>query len=275
MPPRRNKHLLRELAGLPWWVSVIVALVVFAAIRWLLPAVAGSNVILRGMGEAMRDKAWMFAMPFVVVAGVAAVNAWHRRRLFDDQTGGESPRAMTWQNFERLVGETYRRQGYIVDEVGGSAPDGGIDLVLHRGGGKTVVQCKRWKSRQVGVTSIREFFGVTVAENAERGIFVTSGTFTPDAVEFARGKPLELIDGARLAGLIEGLQSGATTAKPASEVPLGQSKPKGNAAPACPRCGGDMVRRLAKRGASAGGEFWGCLGYPKCSGTRDIEARAG
>ena len=36
------------------------------------------------------------------------------------------------------------------------------------------MQCKRWKSTQVGVTLIREFFGVTVAEKAERGIFVTS-----------------------------------------------------------------------------------------------------
>jgi hypothetical protein len=39
-----------------------------------------------------------------------------------------------------------------------------VDLVLHKGGGKVVVQCKRWKSAQVGVAMIREFFGVTVAE---------------------------------------------------------------------------------------------------------------
>jgi len=77
--------------------------------------------------------------------------------------------------------------------VGGPAPDGGVDLMLDRQGSRVVVQCKRWKSAQVGVTLIREFFGVTVAEKAERGIFVTTGTFTPDAVEFARGKPIELV----------------------------------------------------------------------------------
>jgi restriction system protein len=90
-------------------------------------------------------------------------------------------------------------QGYVVEEVGGAAPDGGIDLVLHRQGGKVIVQCKRWRNAQVGVSLIREFYGVTVAENVERGVFVTTGVSTPDATEFARGKPLELVDGAQLA----------------------------------------------------------------------------
>jgi len=213
------------------------------------------------LGEALRDKAWMFALPFVVVAGVAAINAWYRRRLLNTQSGFESLRAMSWQDFERLVGEAYRRQGYAVEEVGGSAPDGGFDLVLHRQGGKFVVQCKRWRSAQVDVTLIREFFGVMVAENAARGIFVSTSRFSPDAVEFARGKPLDLVDGARLADLIKGLQRGATSPTEAT-------------APTCPKCGGGMARRVARRGSSVGHEFWGCKRYPQCSGTRDTEMGA-
>ncbi len=38
----------------------------------------------------------------------------------------------------------------------------------------------------------------------------------------------------------------------------------------CPLCTKPMVRRIAKRGANAGGEFWGCTGYPACRGTRPI-----
>jgi restriction system protein len=194
MPPRRKKHLLHELAGLPWWASVIVAVVVYAAIRWLLPALGGSNNVLRALGEALRDKAWMFAAPFVVVAGVAAWNSRFRRRLLDTQSGVESLRALTWQNFERLVGEACRRQGFLVEEVGGSAPDGGVDLVLHRQGRKVLVQCKRWRSAQVGVALVRAFFGVIVAEKAERGIFVTTGTFTHDAAEQASMVPHRYLD---------------------------------------------------------------------------------
>jgi hypothetical protein len=39
---------------------------------------------------------------------------------------------------------------------------------------------------------------------------------------------------------------------------------------ACPSCGGRMLRRTARRGANAGGAFWGCARYPDCKGTRDI-----
>lgn len=48
----------------------------------------------------------------------------------------------------------------MVEEGGGSAPQSGVDLVLHRQGGKVAVQCKHWRSTQVGVALIREFLGV-------------------------------------------------------------------------------------------------------------------
>ena len=255
--PRRQKHLLYELAALPWWAGVAFAVVVYAAIRWFLPAIGQSNRFLHPLSGALADKAWWFAAPFLGAAVASLVASWYRKRLLEKQTGLETLRALSWQDFERLVGEAYRRQGYVIEEIGGSMPDGGIDLLLHRQGSKVVVQCKRWKSAQVGVSLIREFYGVTVAEKAERGIFVTTGTFTPDALEFAHGKPIELVDGTRLAALVAGLKPG----KPVATVA---------ATPSCPKCGGEMVQRVAKRGANAGRGFWGCRQYPSCSGVRNI-----
>jgi hypothetical protein len=42
------------------------------------------------------------------------------------------------------------------------------------------------------------------------------------------------------------------------------------AAPSCPACGGTMVNRTARRGASPGSRFWGCASYPACEGTRSV-----
>src|SRR4029450_7889695 len=103
----------------------------------------------------------------------------------------ETLRALSWQDFERMVGEAYRRQGYVVEELGGSAPDGGVDLYIFNGGQKTVVQCKRWRTLQVGVPLVRELYGVVTAERAANGIPVPPGTFTEDAKAFVRGLPLE------------------------------------------------------------------------------------
>jgi restriction system protein len=254
---RRSKHLLHELIQLPWWASLVVAGLVYIGIRWLLPAFGSSNQFLRPLAASLQSSAVWFAFPFLVTAVLAAAGSYYRRRLLEGQSGLETLRALSWQDFERLVGEAYRRRGYTVEEIGGSAPDGGVDLTLYAGGRKTVVQCKRWRTTQIGVSLIRELYGVMVAEKAERGIFVTTGTFTPDAMTFARSKPLELVDGRALAKLVEGVQTSKTSP---------QHKP---ATPACPKCGGEMVQRVAKRGANAGKSFWGCLRYPTCTGVRN------
>ena len=56
-----------------------------------------------------------------------------------------------------------------------------------------LVQCKHWKARQVGVATMRELFGVMTAEGAVGGFVVSSGTFTADAEEFARGHGIGLV----------------------------------------------------------------------------------
>lgn len=72
----------------------------------------------------------------------------------------------------------------------------------------------------------------------------------------------------------------ATVSKPASPrstigsrwTPPGQATRMPTAAsalaPSCPKCGGQMVKRTARRGANAGGTFWGCSRFPNCRGTR-------
>jgi restriction system protein len=133
-----------------------------------------------------------------------------------------------------------------------------VDLLLYSGGRKTVVQCKRWRTSQVGVSPVRELYGVMVAEVAARAIFVTAGSYTPDAIAFARGKPIELVDGSALSTLVDGVQP---SRPPRTVIEA--------SVPACPRCGGGMVQRVAKRGTNAGKFFWGCGRYPECRGVRD------
>jgi restriction system protein len=260
--PRRKKRFFEELIELPWWASLVVAGIVFFAIRWLLPAFAGTNIVLRSLAVAIQPFAWFFTLLFLITAALAALRTYRRRELLDSQRGLETLRALSWQDFERLVGEAYRRRGYAIEEFGGSAPDGGVDLLLYSAGRKTVVQCKRWRTNQVPVSLVRELYGVMVAEKAERAIFVTTGTYTSEALAFATGKPLELVDGTALARLVEGiLKPTPHGLKPTSQTPMPTV--------GCPKCGGEMVRRVAKRGANAGKAFWGCRRYPQCHGVRD------
>lgn len=109
------------------------------------------------------------------------------------------------------------------------------------------------------------------AKGATGGFVVTSGRFTDEAINFASGRNVTLVDGPKLHGLLRQAQAGANRSpaqKPA--VPVAHAPSPSALALACPLCAKPMVRRTAKRGANAGNEFWGCTGYPNCRGTRPI-----
>jgi restriction system protein len=266
----RNTHPFVELAGLPWWITIVVAALVFAALRWLAPALAGSRPLLAPLANGLAANAWWIAAIFLLPAPVAIFNIRRRRRLVDGRSGIDSMLGLSWQEFEQLVGEAYRRQGYRVTERGGGGADGGIDLQLRTKDKTLVVQCKRWKTRTVGVELVRELYGAMTGEEAHGAIFVTSGSYTPDAIDFARDKPIKLMEGHELVRLLRGVQakerasSGVAPAR-AAEAPVITTA---EGPMTCPRCGSAMVKRIAKQGAGAGSAFWGCSRFPDCRGIR-------
>ncbi len=277
------------VAMLPWWAGVALALVSYL----LLHSAASQPVVAATqpgqMGGMLVHTLWktaasfgQYILPVICLAG-AGMSAWQRKRrqaLVADvaqSMASDALDGMSWQEFEMLVGEGFRLQGYQVMETGGGGADGGVDLVLSRpgknGGEKFLVQCKRWRALKVGVDVVRELYGVMAARGATGGFVVTSGRFTEEAVKFAEGRNVKLVDGPKLHGLIRQAKA-PTTQAPArtTAAPATQRSPTLAAAPAstCPLCDKPMVRRTAKWGANAGREFWGCAGYPACRGTRPI-----
>jgi restriction system protein len=69
-------------------------------------------------------------------------------------------------------------------------------------GGKVVIQAKRY-TNTVGVSAVRDLFGTVMNEGAMKGILVTTSDYGPDAYEFAKGKPLTLLNGSNLLFLLE------------------------------------------------------------------------
>jgi restriction system protein len=97
--------------------------------------------------------------------------------------------------------------------------------------------------------------------HAERSGFVAVGRYTADALQFGAQVGMTLVDGDELLRIIATGLDGA---------PLELPRPAASATPACPECGSAMVRRMARRGPNAGGEFWGCSTFPTCRGTVPI-----
>ena len=244
-----------------------------AAITAVQPGQIG-NLVAQAIITAFASVG-QYLVPFIGLVG--AIISFLRRKqrvaLVTDVAQAQSTQAldgMLWREFEMLVGEAFRLQGYSVTETGGGGADGGIDLVLVKGSEKFLVQCKQWKAYKVGVDVVRELYGVMAAKGATGGFVVTSGRFTDDASKFAAGRNVRLIDGPRLFALIK--QARQSTRMADQQVGSMQRTAPLKAAiePSCPQCAARMVKRVARKGSHAGGEFWGCSTFPSCRGVRQL-----
>jgi restriction system protein len=272
------EDLIDVVGKLPWQAGCILALLSYL----ILHLVAGIKLDNPGglgqMGNFVVKQLFItlamfgqFVLPvaFLLGALVSFINAKKREKLYT--AVARSPEAdalfaMSWQEFEMLMEEYFRRRGYAAVRTGGNGPDGGIDIVLNKDNETWLVQCKQWKAQRLGVQAVRELHGVMAARRAVGGFMVCAGNFTGEAKEFAQHVNIRLFDGAMLHRMIR-------EAKEPSPQPAAASvAAKTVAEPSCPRCGSGMVRRVARQGANTGREFWGCSTYPRCNGISAIQA---
>lgn len=122
---------------------------------------------------------------------------------------GDNLAMMDWEDFEHLIRELFEKefgQAGAEVKVTRASRDAGVDAVIldpdPLRGGKIVIQAKRY-ANTVGVSAVRDLYGTLMNEGAIKGILVTTSNYGPDAYEFAKGKPLTLLDGANLLHLLE------------------------------------------------------------------------
>jgi len=274
----RKKSIFEDLvelaALLPWWLSLILAAVFYAVLHHFaiadVPIITGPKQIGQMVtGQMMKTLAiigqYLVPLAFGLGGLVSVVGRRKRANLFQSvakQSVKSALNDINWREFEMLVGEWFRKQGYAVTETGGVA-DGGVDLILTKSGETYLVQCKQWKAYKVGVNIVRELLGVMVSKGAAGGVLVTSGLFTDEAKRFAADSNIELIDGSKLSQLM----GEARSAQPTNPMGRQTTETQRQNFPQCPKCGSSMVRRKATKGAHAGSSFWGCSRFPDCRST--------
>lgn len=161
-----------------------------------------------------------------------------------------------WKRFEDLCALFYREMGFQA-ETTPLGPDGGVDIRLSKEEDgrlvKSIVQCKAWGERWVGVKPIRELLGVMAHEKIEKAFFMAPGGYSDDARKFAEANRITLLDGKVFLAMLKRLPS-------VSSAKLLEFATSGDyTTPTCPSCGVTMVKRTGRKG-----DFWGCSTFPKC-----------
>jgi ssDNA-binding Zn-finger/Zn-ribbon topoisomerase 1 len=198
--------------------------------------------------------------------------------------------------FEDRIAEMFKRLGFEVEQTAYSG-DCGRDGILKKQGKKYLYECKRYgDNTKVGRPEIQKLHSAMVFDGAETGYFVSTGSFTKEAADYASSCKIELIDGsALLKRLVESyppvsdgdvylsicrqcgervrhrlrtpedvLCSKGHVVAPSLNIDEVIFDPEG-VRPFCLLCDSVMVKRIGPRDP-----FWGCRNYPSCSYIRPV-----
>jgi restriction system protein len=169
----------------PWWVSGAIAAALFAAAKMLVP-------------EPYAGYVFFVALPFAVIALVAAWKQLRQPSAGRVAENLEALRAMNWDDFSAAVEEAFRRDGYAVTRLAGA----GADFELAKAGRVTLVGAKRWKAARTGVEPLRDLYAAAHSREAEECIYVAAGEVSDTARTFAADKNIRLVHAAELAKLL-------------------------------------------------------------------------
>lgn len=285
MGKRRNQQgLFEALADSPWHVSVVFTIVVFICLKWAIPSYLSSNPHLKSIALGISQCAW-FSLVFLIPGffsfiknskdpHIPSVNGFRIEPTFSSKSSDsegqllkltwskELLRALEWKRFELLAAEYFRVLGKKVETIKKGA-DGGIDARIYKKQSSELefaIQCKAWRT-QVGVKEVRELFGVMAHESAGKGLFITTSTFSLEAIRFANdhSEKLFLIDGDQFYKLLLKLP------ETSREKLLKFATDGDYTTPTCASCGIKLIKRHSKTGY-----FWGCSNYPQCRVTMKI-----
>lgn len=183
-----EKSLFAVLLRSPWWVSLLLAVVLGLIARAIMPAQYAVPAALAGF-------------PFVVIAGMAL---WRQSKAPSASRVAhtlEAAQALSWKEFAALLEQGWQQAGFTVTRL--STP--GADLRIEKSGRVVLVSGRRWKAATHGVEPLRELDAAVRAAEANAGHYVALGELSAKAAEFAAAQSIHVIGGAGLAQLLAGV----------------------------------------------------------------------
>jgi restriction system protein len=184
-----EKSLFAILLRSSWWMSFAIAAGIALVARTVLP-------------EPYAVGGMLAAIPFL---GIGFVTAWRQLRAPNAARVAaaiQGIESMSWRDFSSTLEDAFRRDGYAIKRLEGSA----ADFEMTKAGRTSLVSCKRWKAASTGVEPLRELDALTRARDAHEGIHVAVGGVTENARRYAAQNNLRLLEGVELAQLLPGVR---------------------------------------------------------------------
>lgn len=215
----------------------------------LCPECERENAARRGEAERERKR-------------LEAAEADERRELWRQLSSKLSEeeylRSLHPAEFETIVCTLFEQMGCRVERTPYTGDHGSDGFIYFPDGHKAVLQCKRFKG-SVGEPIIRDLYGTMHGTGCKEAVLVTIGAASRQALAWAAGKPIRIIQVRELRGIIR--SNFRPDVVPKAFTPCGW----GNVPQVCPACGSELRVRLAHwhaRGERR--KYLRCSAYPRC-----------
>jgi len=182
-----KNSLFAVLLRSPWWISAAIAAVMTALALALLP-------------PDYRVVGALSALPFCVIAAMAARRQWHLPNAAQVEQTAKTLGAMAWPAFAQQLEDTFRRDGWTVQR-GKAEP---ADFELERQGRRMLVHARRWKSARLGLENLRALQAAREAAAAPDALCICLGELSDTARPFAAKHRIAVWQAAELAQALKG-----------------------------------------------------------------------
>lgn len=136
-----------------------------------------------------------------------AMGAWGQSRRDNRVSNQQSARYFSPDDLEKFSAQIFKKMGYRAT-VSGQIGDHGVDVRLINPNGQIeLVQCKQW-NRPVGEPEVRDLLGAMVHEKAVRGFVIAPNGFSVAARQWAKGKPIILVDDKEINRMVQSAYAG-------------------------------------------------------------------
>jgi restriction system protein len=209
---KKDLNIIDFLAQIPWWISVALSASFYLLLKFVVPYFETQASLVN---EAHVSLGPVFA-PVVALAFLAPVTfsflkSTKRKKLHALKDEIQSIQQLSWHQFKDLVAEAYRQSGYTVMENSTFTSDPTVDLVMRKGANLYLVQCRYWQNQKLSIREVKNLFFHMHDKQASGVILLTTGIFTKQARHYAAGKPINLVDGIELVGLLSEVYSNPPT----------------------------------------------------------------
>jgi restriction system protein len=181
-----HNSLFAILLRSPWWISILIAVVLSLIAVALLPAHLAPYAASAGF-------------PFLIIGAIAGVRQLRAPSATQVAQILDTVGTMSWRDFSTALAIAFQRDGYAVTPLKGNA----ADFAISRAGSTALVSCKRWKASSHGVEPLRDLHAASQAHEASETIYIAVGQLSDNARRFAVEKKIRLIQGAALATFLQ------------------------------------------------------------------------